>query len=97
MRALSIAFLRDQLAQQIERVPACVLRCYPHEWSVLYTMAPRGEKATRAKAAWRYAGRFATPPRPEQIEGLLKQQMTRARDEGAPEAARPASPESSAD
>jgi len=71
MRPLSLAYLSDQYAQKIDRVSACVLRCYPHEWSVLYQSADD----------WRYAGQFEAQPRPEQLETLLKEVLTRERNE----------------
>ena len=86
MRPLSVGFLRDQMAQSVERVPVCLLRCYPHEWQVLF-VPPTADKAGRTRGAaaeWRYAGRFARQPSAEEIERLLKEQMTRARDEGVP-------------
>ncbi len=72
--------MRDQLARQVERVPACLLRCYPHEWSLL--VGAPGGGVDRAKAAWRYAGRFQREPRQEEIEKLLAAEITKARDEG---------------
>ena len=80
MRPLSVGFMRDQMAKQVERVPACLLRCYPHEWTVVVAQ-PGDARASRVDARWRYAGRFARPPRPEEIEKLLAQEIQRARDE----------------
>jgi len=87
MRPLSLGYLRDQYAKKVDRVRACLLRCYPHEWSVLFEL-PRGVTAVDVQTAdkggqcWRYAGRFTSQPRAEQLEALLQREMTRARDEG---------------
>ena len=72
MRPLSLAFLRDQYADHVERVRACVLRCYPHEWSVLFEQ--EGE--------WCYAGRFDSQPPPEQLESMLEDALTSRRNAG---------------
>jgi hypothetical protein len=80
MRPLTVGFLRDQRAQQVERVPVRLLRCYPHEWAVLH--GPPGD-GNQPATQWRYAGRFTRQPKPEQIERLLGEQLTRARDEMA--------------
>ena len=80
MRPLSVGYLRDQLADQIERVPACLLRCYPHEYSVLM-VEPGGDARERASASWRYAGRFKQQPQADEIERLLQDEMTKARNE----------------
>lgn len=86
MRPLSVGFMRDQLSEQVERVPACLLRCYPHEWSLMVAAPGDDPRRRGAGARWRYAGRFARPPRPQDIERLLQAAITRARDEGvAPE------------
>ncbi len=73
MRPLSLSYLRDQFSKQVERVPACLLRCYPHEWSVLVDTRRNGGE-------WQYAGRFDRQPQPAQIEQLLQQTVTRAVD-----------------
>jgi hypothetical protein len=75
LRMLSLAYLRDQTAQQIDRIPACVLRCHPHEWSVLVDIGP-----SKAERRWTYAGRFAKQPVAQEIEELLKVVVTRLRD-----------------
>lgn len=36
-----------------------------------------------SEARWRYAGRFAKPPRPDEVEKLLQVELTRARDEAS--------------
>jgi len=75
MRPLSVGFMRNQLAKQVERVPACLLRCYPHEWSLLFA-------ASKERASWRYAGRFERQPRVEEVEKVLQRAINEARDEG---------------
>jgi hypothetical protein len=47
-----------------------MLRCYPHEWSVL---------AQPAEAEWRYLGRFSSRPNPEQLEVMLRDGMSKLR------------------
>ena len=90
MRPLSLAFLEDQYADKVARVRACVLRCYPHEWQVLFeppgsSIGAGGREGAGAPAKptrpWRYAGRFDRPPRTEQLEALLRDQLTRERNE----------------
>ena len=81
MRRLSVAYLVDQTAQQVDRVHACLLRCYPHEWSVLFERPRAATKSALTAQPWRYAGRFTTQPAPEQLEALLQREITRARDD----------------
>lgn len=83
-RPLSLAYLSDQYSKQIDRVAACVLRCFPHEYSILYDAARRrqGERSD-----WRYAGRFSSPPQPIQIEELLQMALTDLRNARFKEAA----------
>jgi hypothetical protein len=75
MRPLSVGYLRNQFAKQVERVRACLLRCYPHEWSVLFEQpdAPPRQR-------WEYAGRFTTQPKQAQLEELLRAKLTSVRD-----------------
>ena len=70
LRPLSLAYLRDQYAESVERRQACMLRCFPHEWRVL--LQPAG-------GAWQYVGRFAARPPPQQLEDMLRDGMTRLR------------------
>eukprot|EP00966_Prymnesium_polylepis_P047987 1111122-Prymnesium_polylepis.1 len=65
-----MAFMRDQFAQAVERASACLLRCYPHEWSVL--LQPKGEE-------WKYIGRFSARPSPQQIEDMCRDGMSKLR------------------
>jgi len=52
---------------------ACLLRCYPHEWSVLVDPTRRGE--------WTYSGRFSSRPSPSQLEDLVMEGMTKKRND----------------
>ena len=79
MRLLSVGFLRDQTAQEVERVPACLLSCFPHEWCLMHGAPGGGGSVTTAR--WQYAGRFERPPRPDEVETMLGEAMTRARNE----------------
>ena len=75
-RPLSLAYLADQYSKQIDRVAACVLRCHPHEYGVLFDAA--GKSADRSD--WVYAGRSAAPPQPKQLEELLQSALTAKRN-----------------
>jgi len=70
MRPLSLAYLKDQYAKQVDRVRCCLVRCYPHEWSVLY----------ESEGAWRYAGRFEQQPLAEELEAKLRESITKERN-----------------
>ena len=83
-------YMRDQFSTRVDRARACLLRCYPHEWSLLFeehdsltqwdAPSDRMDQAGASQAVWRYAGRFDGPPRAEQLEALLEAEMTRVRD-----------------
>lgn len=77
LKPLSLGYMKDQFAEQVTRVGACLLRCYPHEWTALFDAGGGG---TAAEREWSYAGRFAAPPRPEALEELLRASVQRARD-----------------
>jgi len=81
MRPLSLTFLRNQSSQQAERVTACVLHCYPHEYSILYNKAEFIARFGTKEKRWRYAGRFDAVPRPEQIEEVLGMDLMKLREE----------------
>ena len=71
MRMLSLAYMRDQFAKQVDRVNACVLRCEPHEWSVLVDAGTLGARR------WKYAGRFDAQPEAKQLEQLLQSTLSK--------------------
>lgn len=75
MRPLSLAYLKDQYAKQLDRKTACLLRCFPHDWSVLFDASGRDEPTS-----WKYAGSFPREPLPQQIEEMLREAVTRHRD-----------------
>lgn len=77
MRVLSLAYVSDQYSKQVDRVSACVLRCYPHEWGVLVDAAERGA----TQRTWKYAGRFSSSPQPEALEAMLQTTLTEMRNE----------------
>jgi hypothetical protein len=76
-QSFSLAFLADQYSKRIDRVAACVLRCHPHEYGVLFDAA--GSRGDRPD--WVYAGRFAASPQPKQLEELLQRALTAKRNE----------------
>ena len=80
MRPYSLAYLTDQYADKVSRVRACLLRCWPHEWSVLFEPPSDGAAAVPA-GGWRYAGRFETPPQPAELQALLSEALTRERND----------------
>ena len=95
MRMLSFAYMRDQSATQVSRVSACLLRCHPHEWSVLVDEAPINGSASAQPAGaarrarrWKYAGRFAKQPPATDLETLLAATVTKLRDARGLEEAR---------
>ena len=95
MRMLSFAYMRDQSATQVSRVSACLLRCHPHEWSVLVDEAPingpasaQPAGAARRARRWKYAGRFAKQPPAKDLETLLAATVTKLRDARGLEEAR---------
>ena len=71
MRHYSVAYLQDQYAQRVSRVRACLLRCFPHEWGVLFEdpfqPARRGAGAASPGSSWRYAGRCRVEPGPKEV------------------------------
>lgn len=77
VRPLSIAYKSDQFSRQVDRVSACLLYCYPHEWNVLHD----GETKDKSKRKWRFAGRFSERPKPKEIEGLLQADLQQLRDQ----------------
>ncbi len=95
MRMLTVGFLRDQFAAAIERVRACELRCYPHEWAILFERPPSPATATAtattastaANPLWEYAGRFTARPSDAQLQTLLHGALTKSRNRAFTEAA----------
>eukprot|EP00967_Tisochrysis_lutea_P133228 scaffold233499_cov28-Tisochrysis_lutea.AAC.2 len=73
VRPLTVSYLQDSTAKEMSAGGACLLRCYPHEWSVLIDPKRRGE--------WSYAGRFDDRPSPSQLEAMVMQAMTGLRNE----------------
>ena len=73
-RPLTVKYLEDQLTDTITTGGACVLRCFPHEWSVLIDRKRSGD--------WAYAGRFKERPSPQQLEEAVRTDMTSQRNEG---------------
>ena len=69
LRPLSVTYRKDAYAEPTQG-SGCLLRCYPHEWSVL-VQPPAGD--------WFYAGRFDAQPSPQQLEAMLVDGFTRAR------------------
>ena len=80
MRPLSLGYLRDSYAQEVSRGKAVLLRCYPHEWSVLVKREPPPSDMPGV-SDWFYAGRFSAQPSPQQLEAMLVDGFTRARFE----------------
>lgn len=76
MRPLSLGFLVDQYADRVERVSACLLRCHPHDYGVLFDASDNGEARM-----WKHAGAFSRPPAPAQMEGALQKALTSWRNE----------------
>lgn len=88
LRSLEFSYLRDQYAEGLKRARACLLRCFPHEWSVLVDaegvrnarLAPTLARPAAAKAlSWAYAGRFSRRPNPTQMEKMVETALTRER------------------
>ncbi|KAL1499988.1 hypothetical protein AB1Y20_012666 [Prymnesium parvum] len=67
LRPFEMAYLEDQYAQRVDRAGACLLRCFPHEWSVL--LQPNGGN-------WTYVGRSSVRPSSQQLEVLCRDGMT---------------------
>ena len=73
MRPLSLGYLRDSYATQVSRGRAVLLRCFPHEWSVLVDADGGGR--------WSWAGQFNAEPNDAQIEAVCRDEVTRLRME----------------
>jgi len=74
IRPLSVTYLEDAMAKEASRASACLLHCYPHEYSVLINPEPKN-----AARQWVYAGRFSACPAPAQIETMVRDGMMRER------------------
>ena len=75
LRPLSVLYRQDSYAgTEPKQGSGCLLRCYPHEWSVLVQ-----RDAAAGAADWFYAGRFPSQPTPPQLEAMLVDGLTRAR------------------
>ena len=78
LRPLVLTFRQDTYAAEPTCGSGCLLRCYPHEWSVLVQReAPPGDSP--GASDWFYAGRFSAQPSPQQLEAMLVDGFTRAR------------------
>uniref|UniRef100_A0A7S0P073 DUF1995 domain-containing protein n=1 Tax=Calcidiscus leptoporus TaxID=127549 RepID=A0A7S0P073_9EUKA len=76
VRPLSVSFLQDNLAHEMSKGSACLLRCYPHMWSVMVDWASSGD--------WSYSGRFSSCPAPAQLEEIVRTGLMRERFKGQP-------------
>ena len=72
-RPLAVSYRRDAYADALTSGAGCLLRCYPHEWSV-HVQADAG-----AGGRWQYAGDFPSQPTPAQLEQSIVHGLTRAR------------------
>ena len=79
LRPLALTFRQDTYATEPTTGSGCLLRCYPHEWSVLVKREPSSD--TPGASDWFYAGRFSAQPSPQQLEAMLVDGFTRARFE----------------
>ena len=79
LRPLALTFRQDTYATEQTTGSGCLLRCYPHEWSVLVKREPSSD--TPGASDWFYAGRFSAQPSPQQLEAMLVDGFTRARFE----------------
>lgn len=70
-RPLAVAYRRDAYADAPTSGAGCVLRCYPHDWSV-HVQGDAGA------GRWQYAGSFPSQPTPAQIEQSIVHGLTRA-------------------
>ena len=70
-RPLAVAYRRDAYADAPTSGAGCVLRCYPHDWSV-HVQGDAGA------GRWQYAGSFPSQPTPAQIEQSVVHGLTRA-------------------
>ena len=73
--------MRDSGAAEANRAAACLLRCYPHEWSLMVD-ARRG-------GGWRYGGRFDRRPSVVQLEKLVQAAVTKEIARGGTQGERP--------
>lgn len=72
VRPLTVSYMEDSTASSLSRGGACLLRCFPHEWSVLADPSRKG--------SWSYVGRFDARPSPTQLEKMLMAGMTDLRN-----------------
>jgi hypothetical protein len=80
LRPLALTFRQDTYATEPTTGSGCLLRCYPHEWSVLVKREPPPSD-TPGASDWFYSGRFSAQPSPQQLEAMLVDGFTRARFE----------------
>ena len=80
LRPLALTFRQDTYATEATTGSGCLLRCYPHEWSVLVKREPPPSDMPGV-SDWFYAGRFSAQPSPQQLEAMLVDGFTRARFE----------------
>ncbi len=72
MQPLSFTFMADNLATELSRADACLMRCFPHEWTVLLDAERRRE--------YELAAHFDTRPTAQELEGAIHVGVTRWRD-----------------
>ena len=78
-RPLAVSYREDTYAETPTNGAGCLLRCYPHDWSVHVQEGDAG-----AGGGWKYAGSYPSQPTPAQIEQSIVNGLTRARFSSPP-------------